>query len=102
MSLSRCPRSPGRLVQAAERRSRLRILANSRFVSGYGFSHILKALESARLQPLPFLRFGITGPSEARSLVLSAFASNEVLAEKILDRVGFFLGFLAEGGLPCN
>jgi hypothetical protein len=34
--------------------------------------------------------------------MLPAFASNEVLAEKILHRVGFCVGFLAEGGLLCN
>jgi len=27
--------------------------------SGYGFSHIVSAFESARLQPLPFLKFGM-------------------------------------------
>jgi hypothetical protein len=27
---------------------------------------------------------------------------HEVLAEKILHRVGFCVGFLAEKGLPCN
>jgi len=35
------------------------VLTNPRFVSGYGFSHIASALESARLQPLLFLKFAI-------------------------------------------
>jgi uncharacterized membrane protein YgcG len=35
------------------------MLINPRFVSGYGFSHIVSALESARLQPLLFLKLGI-------------------------------------------
>jgi uncharacterized membrane protein YgcG len=35
------------------------MLTNPRFVSGYGFSDIASALESARLQPLLFLKFAI-------------------------------------------
>jgi hypothetical protein len=39
-------------------------------------------------------------PKHARTSV--SLASHEVLAEKTLHRVGFCVGFLALGGLPCN
>jgi hypothetical protein len=36
------------------------------------------------------------------SLGVFSSPSNEALAEKILSRVGFFVGFLAQGGRACN
>jgi len=41
-------------------------------------------------------------PNWASETSVADGISNEVLAEKILHRVGFSLGFLAKRGLACN
>ena len=79
------------------------MLRNARFVSGYGFSHIAETLKSARLQPLPFeVRIMPLSPNWSSETSVADSISNEVLAEKILLRIGFSLGFLAKRGLACN
>jgi hypothetical protein len=79
------------------------MLTDARFVSGYGFSHIANTLKSARLQPLPFdVRIMPLSPNWSSETSVADGISNEVLAEKILHRVGFSLGFLAKRGRACN
>jgi hypothetical protein len=48
--------------------------------------------------------YGFRSTVNAASRPVSALfvTSNEVLAEKMLHRVGFFLGFVAKKELPCN
>jgi hypothetical protein len=73
-------------------------------LEAHGRYHAGEKLEDRRCPGRPGRLFLGSEQSEAGFVAknVKPHLPHEVLAEKILHRVGFCVGFLAEKGLPCN